>query len=155
FLPGFSYSASPTEQASLTDGAVWTQRELAFSLSPGALKTITATNPVIKAPNVAGRTVTIEAAAGIGETADTVSGGVATPGISIPADLDPSLLTDDQKVALATAERSDLHLLVDKVVLPPGVSYADLTPQQQAEFDAAKSYTNIDIALGATTLGTP
>ena len=90
----------------LDDGAVWTTRELAFSLSPGALKTITATNPVIKAPNVSGLTVTIDAGLGVGET---VGANTANVGVEIPVDLDPSALTDAQKIALATAERSDLQ----------------------------------------------
>ncbi|RFC65994.1 leukotoxin LktA family filamentous adhesin [Fulvimarina endophytica] len=92
------YTASNGEIAARSQGAIWTDRELAFSLSAGALKTITGTNPVLKAPNVSGRTVTLSADKGLGEVASTVV---------IPIDVRPQDLTDAQKVALATAERSD------------------------------------------------
>src|SRR6185437_6283032 len=136
----YTYKASSTEIAALTNGASWTTRELAFSLSPGALKTVTGTNPVLKDPNVSGRTVTIEAQKGVGET---VGAGTANVGVSIRADLDPSALTMDQKVALAAAERSDLELDVIMpgttvpVKVPLGTDYADLTSEQQAALDAA------------------
>ena len=137
---GFHYVAGTTERDNLTRGAVWTERELAFSLSPGALKTITATNPVIKDPNVAGRTVTLEAQKGIGET---VGAGTAQVGVSIRADLDPRNLTLDQKVALAAAERSDLQLKVvyqgQTVDIPLGADYADLTLLQQNALTAANA----------------
>ncbi|OJX15880.1 MAG: hypothetical protein BGO82_13335 [Devosia sp. 67-54] len=140
--PGYRYHASDTEKTSLTDGAVWTDRELAFSLTPGALKTVTATNPVIKDPNVSGRKVTLEAQTSVGET---IGAGTPTPGIRIAADIAPSALTLDQKVALASAERSDLQL--DVVYhgvtqhIPLGADYTTLTPDQQAALDAAAAHT--------------
>ncbi|MDB5562665.1 MAG: hypothetical protein JWN11_2083, partial [Hyphomicrobiales bacterium] len=151
-VPGYTYNASPAEEAALTKGAVWTDRELAFSLSPGALKTITDTNPVIKAPNVAGRTVTLNAATSIGETKATISGGTATPGISFAANIPVASLSDEQKVALASAERSDLKLTIGPVYLP-----TNATPEQLAAYNAAVALglgtagTNTDVSLGATT----
>lgn len=136
----YTYTASATEQAAMSKGASWTERELAFSLSPGALKTVTATNPVVKAPNVAGRSVTIEAQTGVGET---IGAGTANVGVSIAGNLDPSLLTIEQRVALASAERSDLLLTVihngASVVIPLGTDYDSMTSQQKAALDAAAS----------------
>ncbi len=133
---GYTYVATDAQKSELTRGSVWTERELAFSLAPGALKTVTGTNPVLKDPNVSGRTVTIEADRGIGET---VGAGTATLGVSIRSDLDPRNLTLDQKVALAAAERNDLLLTVGPVNLP-----ANATAQQLAAYDAA-----VALGLGA------
>ena len=145
--PNFKYVASAQQDASLTHGAVWTQDELAFAFSAGILKTVTDTNPVLKAPNVAGRIVTIDAGVGIGET--IVEPGQSLPGVIIPAGLAPSALTDDQKVAIAAAERSDLSLTIGSVQLPFGETFNDLTPDQQAAYLAASGLTNVTIPLGA------
>src|SRR6185312_79799 len=83
-----------TDEAALVNGISWTTRELAFSLSPGALKTITGTNPIIKAPNVSGNVVTLNAGQGLGQAIATVSLDTTT----IPADL--ANLTTTQKDAL-------------------------------------------------------
>jgi hypothetical protein len=150
YKDGYRYLASDAEQAALTKGSVWTERELAFSLSPGALKTITATNPVVKEPNVSGRTVTLEAQKGIGET---VGAGTANVGISIRADLDPRYLTLDQKVALAAAERSDLQLKVHfegvTVDIPLGADESKLTDQQKRALAAvnAKDPAATDVTI--------
>jgi hypothetical protein len=135
----FIYTATDEQKADLTRGSVWTERELAFSLAPGALKTVTGTNPVLKDPNVSGRTVTIEAGRGIGET---IGAGTTAPlGVSIRSSMDPRDLTLDQKVALASAERNDLQLTVGPVHLPTGA-----TAEQIAAYDAA-------VALGLGAVG--
>ncbi|QCO54429.1 hypothetical protein EOK75_00465 [Pseudorhodobacter turbinis] len=138
---GYKVTASDAQKAELTRGSVWTERELAFSLAPGALKTVTGTNPVLKDPNVSGRTVTIEANRGIGETVRQGSGEI---GVSIRSDLDPRDLTLDQKVALASAERNDLQLTVGPVNLPTGA-----TAEQIAAYDAA-----VALGLGAAGVTT-
>jgi hypothetical protein len=127
--PGYRYVATEQQRADLTRGSVWTERELAFSLAPGALKTVTGTNPVLKDPNVSGRSVTIEAGLGIGET---IGAGTGSLGVSIRSDLDPRNLTLDQKVALAAAERNDLLLTVGPVFLP-----GNATAEQIAAYNAA------------------
>jgi len=158
FDEDYKYVMLAPEREALTKGAVWTERELAFSISPGALKTVTSTNPVLKDPNVAGRTVSIEAHAGIGETiidADTLQ-----PGISIRSSTNPRDLTLDQKVALAAAERSDLQLILDGAmtstapVIKTGET-AESFASRVAAYDAAiveglQTYggTPITIALG-------
>jgi hypothetical protein len=134
--PGFRYVATEQQRADLTRGSVWTERELAFSLAPGALKTVTGTNPVLKDPNVSGRNVTIEAGLGIGET---IGAGTGSLGVSIRSDLDPRNLTLDQKVALAAAERNDLLLTVGPVFLP-----SNATAEQIAAYNAA-----VDAGVGS------
>lgn len=144
FLGNYAYTASDAEKTERTAGSLWTERELAFAISPGALKTVTGTNPVIKDPNVSGRSVTLNAKVGIGET--KVDPNTNLVGTSIRSSLDPSLLTLDQKVALAAAERSDLILTVEDfsfggvtqdVVIPLGDQFDTLTAVQQAAYDAA------------------
>ena len=138
FVIGYTAVATADERAELTKGAVWTERELAFSIAPGALKTVTGTNPVIKDANVSGRIVTILANKGIGETVKDSSGNL---GVSIRSSLDPALLTADQKVALAAAERNDLLLTITTaggdVEIPLGQDYDTLTATQKAAFDDA------------------
>jgi len=92
--------AVQAEETKLLNGSSWTERELAFSLSPGALKTITGTNPVIKLANVSGREVTLVAGKGLGQSLAQIV--IDTSTINSPTDL-----TDQQKIALVTAERSD------------------------------------------------
>jgi len=125
----------PDDVADMTRGSGWSDRQLAFALSPGALKTVTGTNPVLKAPNVSGRTVTLNAGIGIGET---IGAGTADIGVLIPADLEPSALTDAQKIALVTAERADLLIIVNAISSLP----ANPT---QAQIDAHVAAVNTDI----------
>ncbi|WP_176250049.1 leukotoxin LktA family filamentous adhesin [Sulfitobacter sp. HGT1] len=138
YVEGHKVGATTDERAQLTSGSVWTERELAFSIAPGALKTVTGTNPVIKDPNVSGRTVTILANKGIGETVKDSTGNL---GVSIRSSLDPALLTPDQKVALAAAERTDLLLTITTaggdVEIPLWEDYDTLSATQKAAFDAA------------------
>ncbi|MEL6741923.1 MAG: hypothetical protein AAFP26_14860, partial [Planctomycetota bacterium] len=137
FDANYTYTATATERAEVTNGATWTERELAFSLAPGALKTITGTNPVLKDPNVTGRNVTLKAAVSVGETIGSnqsaANGGLATAGISFRSDTDPSALTLDQRVALASAERSDLVLQLGIL----GPLPANATAEQAAAHAAA------------------
>ncbi len=102
----FAYAASAAEKTSLLKGSSWTDRELGISISAGLLKEITNTNPVVKSANVQGQSLTLIAGKGIGETQTA---------IVVPTNVDPSVacpnplcLTDEMKVALASAERSDI-----------------------------------------------
>jgi hypothetical protein len=142
FDSDFSYVASLDEQAALTRGATWTERQLAFSLSAGALKTVTSTNPVVKELNVSGRSVTVEAGLGIGET---TGAGTSDVGVSIAATIDPRNLTLSQRIALASAERSDLQLSVEfegsTVLIPLGKNRDEMTTTELAAFDAVLDHT--------------
>lgn len=130
----FHYAITPTETTTLLNGASWTQRELAFSLSPGALKTITGTNPIIKEANVTGRNVTLNAGEGLGQTLANVTLDTR----QIPNDLHN--LTDAQKaamVAIAAAERSDFFNLSDPNII-------SITPRQPLNF-AASTSLNVNV----------
>ena len=100
----FTYAMTNLEQTALLKGASWTDRELAISLAPGALKQLTDTMPIVKAPNVKGRNVTLEAGGGIGSNLAPIVINTST----LPRDLSP-----EQKVALAAAERADM--IIDNV----------------------------------------
>ena len=149
YIADYEYTASSTEKTALTAGSIWTQRELAFAIAPGALKTVTGTNPVIKDPNVSGRTVTILANKGIGETATDSDTG--NRGVSIRSSLDPALLTTDQKVALAAAERTDLLLTIEGVALPTGSRAKQIAAfaVYAAAVPAASHGATVEIPLGA------
>ncbi|MBL8492383.1 MAG: hypothetical protein JNM82_16500, partial [Rhodocyclaceae bacterium] len=105
YSAGFRYTATAAEKAALLKGSSWTERELGISVTPGLLKDITNTNPVDKVANVQGHRVILQAGAAIGET---------QAGVTVPYNVDPSCssgpgcLTDEMKVALAAAERSDI-----------------------------------------------
>ena len=146
FQAGFAYTASAAEVSALTQRATWTQQELAFALSAGALKTVTDTNTVFKAPNVSGRTVTIDADVGVGET---VGAGTANPGVQIQANLNPANVTDAQKIALITAERSDLQLTVSGLKTLTPAQFTALSADQQAAYTAARNLGTVVIPLGS------
>jgi len=102
----YSYEATADEKSKRTDGSSWSDLQLALSVSPGLLKEITDTVPVIKDPNVKGNNVTLVAAEGIG--------------IVDPLDIDLTrgldALTDAEKAAIAAAERGDTTV-VEEVLL--------------------------------------
>ena len=101
-VAGFVYVASTAEREAQAYGSTWTTTQLALGLNPGLLKDVTDTNPVIKAPNAAGRHVTLVAGTSIGSTL-----AASDPeAVVIPLDTDGNL-SDREKVALATAEFSD------------------------------------------------
>jgi hypothetical protein len=126
-------TAIQAAEVTLLSGASWTERELAFSLSPGALKTITGTNPIIKSANVSGREVTLNAGQGLGQTLDTII--IDTSTINSPLDL-----TDAQKIALVTAERSDF-------VANANPNLIVIAPKQPLNFAAT---TGLNINVNAT-----
>ena len=101
-VDGFVYIVSATERAAQEQGSSWTNSQLALAVNPGLLKDLTDTNPVIKAPNVSGRHVTLRSGTSLGSTLP--AGDPAA--VVIPLDTDGNL-SDAQKVALATAEFSD------------------------------------------------
>ncbi|MCB1963628.1 MAG: leukotoxin LktA family filamentous adhesin [Rhodocyclaceae bacterium] len=101
YQDGFAYTASQGERDAHLKGSSWSEQELGIAFSSGLLKETTDTNPVLKDPNVAGVNVTLLADQGIGETGLTRH---------IDLTVNPGLISDDDKVALAAAERSDLSI---------------------------------------------
>ena len=140
YVPGYSYQASAAEQAQLLSGSSWTPAQLALSITPGLLKDITNTNPVVQAPNVSGNIVTLQAGTAIGETQAPVV-------IQIPAHFDPSTLTSTQKEALAAAEVNDVVYTtsMDNGVLVPTIN---IYPRSPVVF-AATTAINATVAAAA------
>lgn len=97
--PNWTYTATAEERQDLKEGAVWTEDQLKYSVGAGVVKETSDTEVRIEAPNVRGRNVTIQTAGGV---------GVAVGEETIDVSGDSVDLTDDQKVALAGAERDDL-----------------------------------------------
>ena len=136
FNAGFRYSSTTAEQNSLLNGSSWTEQQLALSLSPGALKTITGTNPIDKLANVSGQTVTLNAGQGLGQSLTTITIDSST--ITSSQDL-----TDTQKIALATAERRDF-------LTNPNPNLVVIVPRQPLNFGAA---TALNVNVTATPSG--
>ncbi|WP_158589118.1 leukotoxin LktA family filamentous adhesin [Alginatibacterium sediminis] len=101
FNDDYRYTASNTERANLSNGASWTEKQLAISLAPGLIKQVTDTNPVLKDPNVSGNSVALIADLGIGETLQART---------IDLNQNPADISDEDKVALAGAEREDFSI---------------------------------------------
>ncbi len=143
YVANYQYHAPAATLQSLTQGATWTNDELSFSLSAALLKTVTNTNDVVKAPNVSGRTVSLDAGQGVGETIQTGNGSNNQYGTVIAAGTRPSTLSVDQQAQLASAEASDLQLTVayagGTANVPLDAPYSALSAQQQAALDAAAS----------------
>ncbi len=96
FDPSWSYIISEEERQQLTDGAVWTRKELETSISKGILfKQTTSTETRIKEPNVVGRNITLRA----------LNGSVGTDeGEMVIDGSNPDELKDETKrLALAAA----------------------------------------------------
>ncbi|WP_186301646.1 leukotoxin LktA family filamentous adhesin [Denitromonas halophila] len=101
FNPGFTYTASTTEESDLRDGAVWTDQQLKTALSAGLFRPVTDTEITIEQANVIGRNVALNVAGSIGQS---VGDFVIARGTN------PDTLTDEEKLALLTAEARDFTL---------------------------------------------
>lgn len=112
--PGFRFTYNvAADPNKLTTGAAWTAEELRYSVSAGALKEVSDTNPRLEDPNIAGRNVTVV----------TSNGGIGRNGvgreveITIPGAGSAANLTQEQILALAAAERRDLKIVGNKIVI--------------------------------------
>ena len=102
FDPDYQYSLSQTEMDTMKAGVkVWTQAELLQLISGNLLKPVSSTMTDIEDPNIVARNVTLE-------VSGTIGSYKSTPVILPVVDGKLGALTDDQKVALAAAERSDI-----------------------------------------------
>jgi hypothetical protein len=140
YVPTYKYVATEAETAPLLAGSSWTEAELALSVTPGLLKDITDTNPVLKDPNVKGNNVTLTAGVAIGETQTPIE-------IDVPSNFTVSSLTDTQKEALAAAEASDVVFTTKAV---NGVSETEILiyPRKPVNFAAGTG-------VSAIVTGTP
>ncbi len=121
FTLGFAYQASPDENAAIREGSSWSDAQLKLSIGAGLLKEITDTVTVIKEPNAKGNNVTLIAGAALGS-------------LDAPRDIDLTdldALSQEEKAALAAAERGDASLLDDSTIRivqprPVNVTVADI-----------------------------
>lgn len=103
----YRYVASGDERGALLRNASWTKKELSLSIGAGLLKEVTSTNTVVKAANVSGRNVTLDAGVAIGET----QVGIVIPdNVDVSCQVGVNCLTREMRLALAAAERNDLVL---------------------------------------------
>ncbi|MGV3499769.1 MAG: leukotoxin LktA family filamentous adhesin [Hydrogenophaga sp.] len=99
YVANFQPTLTAAETAALSAGATWTEAELANGLAAGLFRPTSDTDIRLEEANIVGRNVTITAQSGIGLQQ-------ATPRV-ITLDAN-DLLSDDDKLALLTAERSDI-----------------------------------------------
>ncbi|MBQ0721029.1 MAG: LEPR-XLL domain-containing protein [Gammaproteobacteria bacterium] len=100
----YTYTLSATESAKIEDSIkIWTEDELLSVFGLGLLKPVTNTVTTIEAENIyAAGNVTIR-------TSDSM--GAPFEGVEIDLSSKPVQLTDDERIALLTAERTDINYL--------------------------------------------
>ncbi|MCB1760831.1 MAG: leukotoxin LktA family filamentous adhesin [Gammaproteobacteria bacterium] len=109
YIEGYSYQVTSEERADLTEGAAWSNGEITHALPRSLfLKTVSDTETRIEGANVAGRNVAIVAGGGIGSD---------RPDIVIMQGTKTSELSDQQRLALAAAEREDVSFGADRVTI--------------------------------------
>ncbi|MCK9258828.1 MAG: leukotoxin LktA family filamentous adhesin [Azoarcus sp.] len=106
FDTNFTYTATTTEESNLRDGAVWTDQQLKTALSAGLFRPVTDTAIRIEEANVIGRNVALTVAGSIGEN---VGDFVIARGTN------PDTLSDEEKLALLTAEARDFVLTDNEI----------------------------------------
>ncbi|MBK8083037.1 MAG: hypothetical protein IPK28_03915 [Devosia sp.] len=91
-----------TVAAELTSSIkVWTEQELLFAFGSGVLKPVTTTETVIEADNITASSINIVTSANIGKVEQELIIDLGN-GQNLPT------LTDDERVAIASAERQDI-----------------------------------------------
>ena len=108
FDPGFSYTASTDESDALREGAVWNDNQLSTALAAGLFRPVIDTETRIEAANVVGRSVRLNTLGSIGEAAGD---------IVIARNTDPGTLSDEEKLALLTAEARDVTLTDTHIII--------------------------------------
>ncbi len=103
----FEYTLTVTEIATIEARIhIFTEQELLYAISAGLLKDITDTQVTIEDPNIVAPNIVLTTSAGVGKASGQltidVSGGVYA-------------LSDDDRVALAAAERTDVAYLAAPV----------------------------------------
>ncbi|MFM8572116.1 MAG: hypothetical protein ACKOAU_11015, partial [Pirellula sp.] len=105
----FTYTPTASESNALTSSIkIWKEEELLYSFSAGLMAEVTDTQTVLELDNIQGKDVTIS----------TPSGGVGayTTPVAIDLTRNPLNLTNDERVALSSAERSDVVYLAGRTV---------------------------------------
>ncbi len=141
----FTYDVA-NDPAKLTKGAAWTEAELRYSVSAGALKETSDTNIRLEDPNIAGRNVTVI----------TGNGGIGRSGtgreteIILPPAGQAANLTDEQILALAAAERADIRIVGNRIIISnPEDLNIDATGVVALSSQRTTPTTSTDIYLGS------
>ena len=101
--PNFQYVLTTAEDNAITGSIkVWTFDELLNTIGAGLLKSVSDTVTNIEAPNIVGRNVTLLASGGIGITQGQTTISLLNK---------PVQFTDEERVALSSAERVDVTYL--------------------------------------------
>jgi hypothetical protein len=105
--PAFLYTLTASEDAQLRAGIkVWTEEELLRLFGAGLFKPVTDTQVLIEDPNIVATSVTILVQTDVGRTDGR---------LIIDLTREDFALTDDERVALAAAERSDITFLTGAI----------------------------------------
>lgn len=104
YVVGHTPTLSATETAALSQGAVWSDGQLSNALSAGLFRPVADTEVRIEEANIIGNHLTLDASGGIGLEK-------ATPVVIQRGDS----LSDEEKLALLTAELSDIELVGDEL----------------------------------------
>ncbi|MFM8188319.1 MAG: hypothetical protein ACKN85_07560, partial [Pirellula sp.] len=105
----FSYTPTASETSALTSSIkIWKEEELLYSYSAGLMAEVSDTQTVIEDDNIRGNDVNIYAPNG-------GIGSFTTP-VTIDLTRNPLNLTNDERVALSSAERADVVYLGGKTV---------------------------------------
>jgi filamentous hemagglutinin family protein len=104
----FDLAAHPELRTQLASGGIWTEAQITQRVAAGLFKDTADTQVAVEQPNVSGRSITLQAAAGIGS---------ASAAIDIPRD--PRQWTPDQQLALLAADRADLQVTPGSVRITP------------------------------------
>ncbi len=135
YVVNFAPTLTAAETAALSEGASWTEAQLANGLASGLFRPVSDTDIRVEDANVIGGDVTLNAQTGIGMQR-------ATPAV-ITLDAN-GLLSDDDKLILLTAERKDIT--VD--------GNGQISVRQFEDLDVTVSGTlNADTASGSALLG--
>ncbi len=102
----YSYEATSGDIAELSQGSVWTENQLKFALGGGLLKETSDTETRIEEFNVSGLNVSLDVANSVGK----LSGDIVI-------DNRPTVLnlTDEQRLALASAEAGDILITATEI----------------------------------------
>ncbi|MDZ4169923.1 MAG: hypothetical protein U1E26_09770, partial [Coriobacteriia bacterium] len=105
--PFFVYQPSDFEKQTITGGTkVWEEDELLNLIGAGILKPVTDTQVYDEDPNIQAAEITLLVAGSVGRSSGETTIAVG-PGVTF---------TDDEKVALGAAERTDITFLADAAV---------------------------------------
>jgi filamentous hemagglutinin family protein len=107
YVVNYAPQLSDSEKSALSAGAVWSDGQLSNALSAGLFRPVSDTEVRIEDANIIGKNLTLDVMDGIGLEQ-------ATP-VVIQRGTDLSTLSDEQKLALLTAELNDIEVVGNEI----------------------------------------